>query len=170
MRWWHKDDSIGYQNYLKINYSGGLAYVSHIHIFPSLSVVTIAFPFSLLHPPHMFRSYFRFGCTNNNVTRSMICAFPFFLAARTRHARTCKRTWSEPEAAEQPTPRPKNCDKAYWCEWSRAFGPIRSASGWRGWTCWPNLNRQLIEPPIALLFGAFAVVTSETSNRKLSAC
>lgn len=34
MRWWHKDDSIGSQNYLKINYSAGLAYVSHIHIFP----------------------------------------------------------------------------------------------------------------------------------------
>lgn len=62
--------------------------------FPSLSVVTIASPLSLLHPPHMFRSYFRFGCTNNNVTRSMICAFPFFW----QYARDMHEHASEHEA------------------------------------------------------------------------
>lgn len=170
MRWWHKDDSIGSQNDLKINYSAGLAYVSHIHIFPLAFRRHNCIPLFPSASPTYVSLVFPLWLHQQQCHALHDLCISVFLAARTRHARTCKRTWSEPEAAEQPTPRPKNCDKAYWCEWSRAFGPIRSASGWRGWTCWPNLNRQLIEPPIALLFGAFAVVTSETSNRKLSAC
>lgn len=95
MRWWHKDDSIGSQNDLKINYSAGLAYVSHIHIFPlafrphnciplfpsaSSTYVSLVFPL-WLHQQQCHALH-------------DLC-ISVFLAARTRHARTCKRTWSE---------------------------------------------------------------------------